>query len=196
MGDKPWKVHERVVARYFGVERQKRGNDFGVSDCDVLASAAEYEKSRGQTIPYSRMPVTHIIVECKRHKNLGLHQWMKEFSQGCTRIPILTWGAFRCSWMEYKKRRVFDQVFDELIPNESMTFEYLAGTYSIGHINRPVPKYLKEWYEQALEYGRAFSLQYVEKNPEVDYVQPLPLIAVGQKGMHGRVIAWKNWNEV
>jgi hypothetical protein len=200
MGDTPWKVHERVVARYFGVERQKRGDDFGVSDCDVLAPEAKYAAARGREsvlMQAGTALATHIVVECKRHKGLKLHEWMRKHSQSCRgEIPILIWNEFRASWMEDRKRRVFDEVYDDLVFGLPRPVEYLLQKYRFGYINRATPKYLTEWYEQAVDYSHHFGTQYAKDNPNANYVYALPLVAVAQKGMQGRVIVWKAPREV
>ncbi len=196
MGDKPWKVHERAIARFFGVERQKRGGDFGVSDCDVLASQHEYADARGEHLVDTQIvgtQVTHIVVECKRHKELKLHEWMKKFSDTCKdkQIPILVWNEFRASWMEHRGQRVFDTVYNEIVSNSSQSIESFINKYRFGYVNRQTPKYLSDWYEQARAYCMDFATQYVKDNPDTNYVHVLPLVGVSQNRMHGRILVWK-----
>ena len=92
MASHAWKAHERAVAKHFCTEREKRGADFSVSDCDVLVNIEDWYGCRQY---HETSDYTHIVVECKYKSDLKLHDWMREFSREIgipmDRLDMLLW---------------------------------------------------------------------------------------------------------
>ncbi len=205
MGDKPWKAHERAVAKHFGTTRELRGSDFSVSDCDVLVNVEDWYA----TCEFSdRTAYTHIVVECKYRADLKLHQWMREFSRGVpkNKVPIMFWDSpgnpipeYGICWM-----KDFDFIWHTWMRNIFYPLTSFAAGWSIGYIRRKVPVYLDGWWDQAHNYCCELQRPPEERNTSFRASDErvlrqeclgYPLVSVRAKSLKGRLMVWKLWWE-
>ena len=212
MGDTPWKVHERAVAHHFGTEREKRGSDFSVSDCDVLVNiddwyahmGVHHEVSFGNT----DFQYTHIVVECKYRADLKLHQWMRNFAGSIPndKTPVLFWDSpgsfipeYGICWMED-----FNSIWQTWMHNKHYPIEQFTPYWAIGYLKRKIPAYLEDWWTQAYDYccelqkppeERSTSFRASDERVLKRVCVPYPLVSVRGKGLKGRLMVWKLWWE-
>ena len=141
MTDKPWKRHERETARYFRVPRRVRGNDFSVSDVEVLVNVDEWLSKEVYRDSF-------IIVECKYRKENGIVTLFNEQTKGIkSTTPVLRVGEFFLCKLED-----FKDFFIDLVIND-LDIIKLSEKYTILRNDKKEPKYLREYTEQAEDYG-------------------------------------------
>ena len=141
MVDRPWKRLERETARYFGVPRRVRGNDFSVSDVEVLVNVDEWLSKEVYRDSF-------IIVECKYRKENGIVTLFNEQTKGIkSTIPVLRVGEFFLCKLED-----FKDFFIDLVIND-LDIMKLSEKYTILRNDKKEPKYLREYTEQAEGYG-------------------------------------------
>ena len=201
MGD-AWKLHERLVAQYFYTEREKRGADFSISDCDVLVNVTDWHEALGRGL--DPCPYTHIVVECKYHSGLKLHEWMRDFSSRTKtgRNPIMFWdsGAFErpeygICWLED-----FEKAWDCFITKPYYTVVEMLEQWTPGFIQRKSPEYLKNWWLQAFNYCCEFSKPVSERDTNFrasdermlrQKCEAFPVVSVRSNKLKGRLMIWK-----
>ena len=207
VGDTPWKAHERAVAKHFGTEREKRGADFSVSDCDVLVNIDDwYESRRFNSTGALEQRYTHLVVECKYRADLKLHQWMREFSKGVPRgkTPVLFWDSpgnpvpeYGICWMED-----FDTIWVNWMHDELFPISTFASYWQVGYVKRKSPTYLGQWWDQAHNYccelqrppeERHTSFRASDERVLRQECIGYPLISVRANKLKGRLMVWKLW---
>jgi len=194
MGDTSWKNHERIVARYFGVEREKRGDDFSRSGCDVKATVKQWAKAAGKTI-FSGLCHDDgdmgVLVECKQGYSDMPAKLFKEAQANNphpkSRTTVMFWGGYGFSWLTDRDgKRVFDDVWSQLIVDDTESSIFIRDYYA-EWIGRKVPKYLIDCFEQAQGYIDTIK----NREERTDFVHYIPLVALHAKGVRGRLIAWQ-----
>lgn len=138
MPDKPWKAHERKVAKHFGTQRRTRGADFGVSDVEVLATLNDWLKNGDND--------TGIVVECKYRKSHPIINLMKDYHKDDS-VFVGFLGDYVLCWLED-----FEKIFP-IILDEEIRFDQL-NSLNIHTIDKRVPDYLEEYTKQATEYTK------------------------------------------
>lgn len=129
-----------------------------------------------------------VIVECKQGYSSKLPEMFRDIHKRNpnpkNRTTIAVWGPWAFSWMEDRTgRRVFDQVWNQLITSDDCLASTLLHKYYVEWINRKPPKYLEDYMQQAEEYVD-------DKNEELDVIF-YPLVALHGNGMAGRIIVWR-----
>jgi len=179
MSDTAWKKHERIVATYFGVERNKRGAHFGQeSSCEVVAALPEWQAATKTILNGTRY--SGVVVECKHGYSDMPGKLMRDAEKNnpdpSSRPTLVVWGPYVFSWMEDRKSvRVFERVWNDLI-NGSMLARDLLSKYYVEWVKRKTPKYLDDFMEQSKNYA------------DKEY---LPLLALHARGLRGRIIIWQ-----
>lgn len=184
---KAWKQHELVVAKYFGVERGKRGGDFGQElSCEVVAPLTAWSAASeaGEGLLPTDELYGGVVVECKQGYSSLPGELMRDAQKNNPnpdeRTTLLSWGNFLFSWMEDRKgARAFERVWNEIICSQIDPNEVILNYY-IAYTGRQVPKYLNDFYDQAN--------LYVTKAQEDLKTRVRPLVALHAKGMRGRII--------
>ena len=189
MGDTPWKQHERIVARYFGVERGKRGDHFGQEkSCEVVASLDAWNKASNDAssgIPIFSRGYAGVVVECKCGYSKKPMELMRDATKRCPSglTPVLIWGPYMMAWMQDRSgERTFDKVWNDLI-RPSLRLNQFFVKYYAESVHLKVPKYLDDFYRQSEEY--------VEMAESILKGNVIPLVALHAKGMQGRLILWR-----
>jgi len=190
VGDTAWKEHERIVARYFGVERGKRGDDFGQVGCEVVAPLLAW-RDAAKIANAVKLPrkgeYAGVIVECKQgYSKLPVTMFRDVHKNNPNKdglITLMNWGPYLMSWMQDRDGvRVFDLAWNDLIAGRMTAVSFLRGYY-METVRRQVPKYLDDFMEQSEDYGPAGEEQLGGKVK--------PLVALHAKGMQGRLIVWR-----
>lgn len=187
MADKPWKVHERKVARYFGVERNLRGDDFSRKNCDVIAPLTSWEKVTEAKVNNTPGDVECIVVECKYRADLGLHKLMSEVGSNSTyteKVPIAVWGEYFMCWLTnpITKQRDFDTAWVNLITNYP-GYLWLCKVFHVETLRRMVPSYIQEYIEQAYDYAL--------DNRKKNGYGAFPVAAIRCSNKRGAIAVWK-----
>ena len=192
-----WKDNERVVAKFFGVNRRTRGDDFSQVDVEVIAPYVNWEEAACEANPGDEYPIRvsskfpgGVVVECKHRRSAGcnlptLFRGVSDRRPDIEMIPIVLWGDYILSWMTDVKRgpvlhrsRHFDWVWNFLVC-DTISANVLVENFYIEWFNRQTPKYLADWMDQAQSY------QYKANE------KCFPLVEVHTSGKEGRLMVWK-----
>lgn len=192
MGNTAWKQHERIVARYFGVERGRRGDHFGQEkSCEVVAKIDEWDYASRHDIKNGTTIYNNgfagVVVECKQGYSKKPVEIMREAHlhnpDPKKRHSIVSWGDFAMTWMTDRSGfRTFDRVWNRYI-FDKFTLAQASQDVYIEWPKLQVPKYLNDFYAQAQEYVEEAEKQF---NGGV-----FPLVALHAKGLQGRIIVWR-----
>jgi len=192
MGNTNWKRHERSVARYFGTERNKRGNDFSVSDCDVFVPKHIWKDKAKEECSVEELKfyahVGGVIVECKHGYSQKPVEYMREAHRGRTsndKIALLIWGTYGISWLQDGNLRVFDHIWNDLIMHNIGTTSFLKK-YHVAYVNRKTPDYIKNHMTQASDYCA---------DVDTSLGIYVPLVALHARGLVGTAMVWDMFNE-
>lgn len=149
MSKSSWKDHERFVAKYFNTTRRNRGNDFGQSDVEIMATLEEW-------LGWPTSETVGLIVECKyskKHPILKIHK-----SYNIYDIPtiIIAGNVMHMTLSDFQKFFV-DYIW---VPKEESkdVFE-LVYDYNIIKVASKEPEYMKEYIKQARDYCIKYSSQ-------------------------------------
>ena len=196
MGDTSWKQHERIVARYFGVEREKRGDDFSRSGCDVKALVREWAIAAGGYNLTGRFPAMDnglgVLVECKQGYSDIPAKLFKQAQNSNpdpkTRTTVMFWGTYGFSWLyDPYGNRAFDKVWNDLVCESEKSIYDFINDYAAFWIGRKVPDYLTKCFDQAQNYIDTIK----NRSERTDFIQYVPLVALHAKGVRGRLIVWQ-----
>ncbi len=152
-----WKDHERVVARTFGTERRNRGNDFGQSDVEVIASLQEW---LGHDFKGSEK--IGVIVECKHSKKHVVIDAFKKLSNllnkkdsTLSKPTIASIGDTLYMWLDDFEEFFIQNIF---IPDEEDQGLFdIVYKYNIIRLGEKEPEYINDYIMQAREYTVKYS---------------------------------------
>jgi len=194
MGDTSWKAHERIVARYLGVEREKRGDDFSRSGCDVKASLHNWQKVSKIELfgDVGSSQGDGVLVECKQgYSDMPaklFRQAQAANPDPKNRITVMFWGSYGFSWLyDPYGNRAFDTVWNDLVLYTGKTAHDFIDEYAATWIGRKVPDYLIKCFEQAQGYINTIK----NRSERTDFINYVPLVALHAKGVKGRLIVWQ-----
>jgi hypothetical protein len=166
----PGNNHERETARYFGVKRRNRGDDFGRSDIEVLVDVNTWSGVHNPREP-------KLLVECKYRNDLGIVPFFKEFTSKAANIPILSMGNyFFCYLTDFAEIYMF--LIDIYVEREF--FEDIHKRVSLLTTDKQLPQYIEEYTRQAADY----SSQIPESSPR------LPLVCLQKARIAGKIICF------
>jgi len=161
MAEKPWKVHEKVTAKFFNTRRAIHGVDRGTGrvDTDVFVDVEEWISEPDITF-HPQVRTSCIVVECKYiSKTAGrsgdwpirrLHEMWKETPKPAGRerpAPLIItqdrWVLCRLDdfvdiWLDF-----YSGIYR---PGKGMTMLY---NYSIRHVKQTMSKFMVSAIEQA-----------------------------------------------
>lgn len=132
--NKSWKDHERSVAKYFNTKRRVRGQDFGISDIEVLADVEDW---LGWECKVS------LAVECKYSKKFTIHTHY--INQQGVKPLILNVGDFYIVNLEY-----FSLFMEEIVLFKA---QILDLKFDIIRSDKKNVQYLQDYRAQALKYA-------------------------------------------
>lgn len=182
---KAWKRHELETAKFFGTSRRNRGNDFGVSDVEVLVDTNDWLDRSNPQGPF-------IVVECKYSKKMGIvNEYKKLSSMTENDSPMIKIGDYIVGNLED-----FKEIYLDFIDPGSEPPSLTATTlkYDIISSRKKTPKYLDDYYEQARDY----TMGQDSKRPY------FAMVCVAKANSHGRLFVchlndikelWDNYNE-
>lgn len=166
MGDTGWKKHERYVASYFFTERRKRGADFSVSDCEVIADVGLWMQNssiKDEIKGHSNILPKNLVVECKHGKQChGLQAMFSSHHQDNPDvqklITLVNWqDTVGLCFLDRNFKRCFDYVWADIIHQLPITGPELIDRYSITRSDKKIPSYLSEWMLQAWQYSKHYN---------------------------------------